>query len=114
MDLDISQADKVEVFAALYNKARVQGLGFLHAEAGDLDRKAAGVLMLQGDDGVHLPGDDPLYFDYVKGRVMKVDLSGNTFSTRLYDRDNGYGAAARALVNVTGVVPVRQDLKENT
>ena len=34
-----------------------------------------------------------IYFDYVKGRVMKVDLSGDEFSPRLYDRDNGQGAA---------------------
>lgn len=33
------------------------------------------------------------YFDYLEGRVMKVDLSGDSFETYLYDRDNGEGAA---------------------
>lgn len=37
------------------------------------------------------------YFDYLKGRVMKVDLCGNEFDPWLYDRDNGRGAAARAI-----------------
>ena len=37
------------------------------------------------------------YFDYVHRRVIKVDLSGDDFSPRLYDRDNGAGAAAAAL-----------------
>lgn len=38
------------------------------------------------------------YFDYVKGRVLKVDLSGDEVETWLYDRDNGEGAAEKALL----------------
>lgn len=37
------------------------------------------------------------YFDYLKGRVMKVEIHGDTLDPRLYDRDNGEGAAERAL-----------------
>lgn len=38
------------------------------------------------------------YFDYLKGRVLKVDLSNpDCFDERLYDRDNDYGAADRAV-----------------
>ena len=37
------------------------------------------------------------YFDYVRGRVMKVKLEGDAFDPWLYDRDNGEGAAARAI-----------------
>ena len=44
-----------------------------------------------------------LYFDYLYGRIMKVDLSRDYFDPRLYDRDNGPGAAERAI----------QRLKEN-
>ena len=37
-------------------------------------------------------------FDYLKGRVMKVDLSSDDgFEEWLYDRDNGNGAAHRAI-----------------
>jgi hypothetical protein len=36
-------------------------------------------------------------FDYLKGRVMKVNLTNDTLYTRLYDRDNGPGAARIAL-----------------
>jgi hypothetical protein len=32
------------------------------------------------------------YFDYLKGRVMKIDLSGEMMDTWLYDRDNGQGS----------------------
>jgi hypothetical protein len=37
------------------------------------------------------------YYDYLRGRVMKVDLSKDQLKTGLYDRDNGEGAAERAL-----------------
>ncbi len=39
-------------------------------------------------------------FDYLGGRVMKVDLSGNAFNPRLYDRDNGQGAAQAAIDSI--------------
>jgi len=37
------------------------------------------------------------YFDYLYGRVLKVDLSKDEFDERLYDRDCGEGAAQRAV-----------------
>jgi hypothetical protein len=37
------------------------------------------------------------YFDYLQGRVMKVSLEGDELDARLYDRDNGEGAAAEAI-----------------
>ena len=40
------------------------------------------------------------YFDYLYGRVLKVNLSNEEgFEEWLYDRDNGIGAAQRALDN---------------
>ena len=33
------------------------------------------------------------YVDYIKGKVMKIDISGDDVDTTLYDRDNGSGAA---------------------
>lgn len=37
------------------------------------------------------------YFDYLYGRILKVDLSGDEFDERLYERDNGRDSAARAI-----------------
>lgn len=39
------------------------------------------------------------YFDYLQGRVMKVGLhwGATSFDGRLYDRDNGAGAAQKAV-----------------
>lgn len=39
-------------------------------------------------------------FDYLKGRVMKVNLSGDTLNEWGYDRDNGTGAAERAIASL--------------
>jgi hypothetical protein len=36
-------------------------------------------------------------FDYIEGRSVKVDLSGDVFDPWLYDRDNGTGAAQQAV-----------------
>jgi len=78
---------KAEVLCALYNNAKSQGLGRFIADKKDMTIEQAEELLKQ-----------VTYFDYVKGRVLKVDLSGNTsFDEWLYDRDNGKGSAQRAL-----------------
>ena len=80
---------KAEVFAALYNAAHAQGLGILQYEPFDMSIKEAEKVTASCDD-----------FDYFKGRVMKVRLSDpEGFDERLYDRDNGNGAAQRAISN---------------
>lgn len=43
--------------------------------------------------------DNP-YFDYLEGRVMKLGFTDHSFEEALYDRDNGNGAARRALGNL--------------
>lgn len=88
--IDISGIDKAELLAALYNRARPQGLGFLHYTPEPMNVDEARQL-LKSSDG---------YFDYLQGRVMKVDLSGDELTTWLYDRDNGEGAAATAIAHL--------------
>lgn len=86
-EIDISGMDKAAVLAALYNRARVQGMGFLQAQPGDMPLDEANIV---------LKNEGP-YFDYLRGRVMKVNLKGDSLRVGLYDRDNGKGAAERAL-----------------
>jgi len=78
--------DKAEVLMALCNKARRQGMGTLISAKEPLRKEDAEELLKV-----------QTYFDYLGGRVLKVDLSGDEFNPVLYDRDNGQGAAARAL-----------------
>lgn len=88
--IDISKHNKADVLRVLYDAAKPQGMGFLHYQPAPMTRDEADELLQQGD-----------YFDYVNGRVMKVriDDSGE-LHPRLYDRDNGEGAAARAIATL--------------
>ena len=96
--------NKAEVIAALYNHARPQGLGFLQYEPGDMTIQEAEEIVLRGR---------PFYFDYLKGRVMKVNLdSDNEFDERLYDRDNGEGAAQRAIDRMKELAPAIKNMEK--
>ena len=78
---------KEEVLCALYNNAKSQGLGMFVYESGDMKLEVAEKLLKYDTS-----------FDYIKGRVLKVDLSGDEgFEEWLYDRDNGEGSAQQAL-----------------
>jgi len=82
--VDISGLPKLSVLAALYARAKVQGMGQFHYVPGPLPMADAKELWTSNASKK---------FDYVKGRVMKVDLSGDSFDPWLYDRDNGENAA---------------------
>lgn len=85
--VSIKGLSKPDVLAALYNRARPQGMGFIHYTPEDMTKEQAELLLQQTN-----------YFDYVRGRAMKVDLSSDEeFDERLYDRDNGFGAAQSAI-----------------
>jgi len=87
--IDISKLNKAQVLAALYNNSRPLGLGFMHFEPVDMKEDEATELL-----------KDQTYFDYLKGRVMKVDLTGDTLDPWGYDRDNGQGAAANVIATL--------------
>lgn len=84
--IDISGLNKAEVLAVLYNSSQAQGMGLVQSNPKTLTiEEAQGLLAKQS------------YFDYLKGRVLKVELSGDTLCSARYDRDNGIGAAERAI-----------------
>jgi len=85
--MNISKLNKSKVLAALFNRAKPLGLGFIHYQpAHIMDEKEAEQMLSAGT-----------YFDYVEGRLMKVDLSGDELNTSLYNRDNGPMAAEQAI-----------------
>ena len=92
--ISIEGLDRADVLAALYNDSKPQGMGFLHYDPKPMTRIEAQHELLATDSGPW-PGD----FDYLKGRVMKVQLKpgATEFYGHLYDRDLGEGAAARAI-----------------
>jgi len=81
--MNTAHLDKAKVLAELYNRAKTQGMGILHYTPEDMTPDEAQKMLDAGQT----------YFDYVKGRVMKVDLETYELDTRLYNRDNGEGAA---------------------
>jgi len=82
--MKIEGLNKAEVLAALYNNAKVQGMGFLQADNKQMTTEEAKTILDESNDK---------YFDYLKGRVMKIRIAGDEIDTRLYNRDNGDGAA---------------------
>lgn len=100
--ISIKGIDKAELLAALYNNSRPMGMGFLRAKSGDMTVEEARTELGTGGDhgrdfGATSAGNRPMYFDYLYGRPLKSDLSGDDFRPWLYDRDNGQGAAARVI-----------------
>lgn len=87
--IEIKGLDKAAVLAALYNASRAQGMGVIHYDPNPMTIEEARDLLSTGQT----------YFDYYKGRVLKVDLSGDTLDAWLYDRDLGQGAAEIAIIN---------------
>jgi hypothetical protein len=85
--INIKGLDKAKVLCALYDASKPLGMGFLHYTPEPMQEADAQDLLLK----------EYRYFDYLRGRVMKVDLRGDEFDPALYDRDNGQGAAERAL-----------------
>lgn len=79
--------NKAAVLAVLYNASRPLGLGFIHYDPKPMTVENAQALLDGGQTK----------FDYLKGRVMKVDLSGEVLDPYDYDENNGQGAAAAVI-----------------
>ena len=102
--VDIKGLDKARVLKALYDHSHVQGSGFLQAVPD-------GVVTVEHCAGLLAKYS---YFDYLHGRVLKVDLSGDEFDERLYDRDCGKGAAQRAVDSIRDETEGGEATTENT
>jgi len=87
MNISIEGLSKAKVLAALYNVAKPQGMGFLRYDPKPMTEEEAAEILKQ-----------TTYFDYLKGRVMKIDLKSDTeFESGWFDRDNGPEAALEAI-----------------
>jgi hypothetical protein len=96
--VSIKGIDKAALLAALYNHSRPMGMGIMQARRGDMTIEEARQQIDIGDDSKRMFGSRAgrdLYFDYVWGRPLKIDISGDELRTALYNRDNGQGAAER-------------------
>lgn len=100
--MDITGLSKAAVLAALFNAARGPRVAALFNPGGaqpmsEADAEqvwAAKVMQEQLTEG------DEVYFDYLRGRVMKIALDSDRLDTRLYNRDNGPDAAEQAIAHL--------------
>ena len=89
--IDITNIPKNRVLAALFNASKQQGLGCFDP---------TGSKLMSADDAQAFIDEGATYFDYLHGRVMKVDLSSDELDPWSYDRDNGPGAARQAIESI--------------
>jgi hypothetical protein len=89
----IGGMDRALILAALYNRAQVQGMGFLQAKPGSMTVREAREILSTGQT----------YFDYLYGRVMKINLNTNDTDTRMYNRNNGTGAAEKVMSDLRAI-----------
>lgn len=87
--MDITNLNKAKILAALYNNSRPLGMGILHFDPKPMTVEEAETLL-----------KETTYFDYLKGRVMKIDLSKDDLRTDLYNRDNGPMAAENIIAGL--------------
>ena len=84
--VDISNKDKAEVLAALYNYSHPTGAGVLDYDPSPMSVEEAKELLKEGS-----------YFDVINGRVMKVNLARDIVITYAYNRENGDSSAERII-----------------
>ena len=109
----IRDLPKEQVLAALYNRASPQGMGILMYKSDVMTaRRAFSLINFRGDDSCFMPGENPrnelrneFYFDYLFGRALKVDISGDVFSSKIYDEYNGDKAAEQVIEKLRESAP---------
>lgn len=99
--IDISGLDKAAVLATLFNATTPGGMGFVQAGRGPTVMSIEDAQKLI-DDGtspdVGSQGAHDLYYDYLFGRPLKIDLSSDTLDPWGFDRDNGGDGTAQRLI----------------
>lgn len=91
--VNIKGLDKAAVLVALWNHSHAQGFSFFNERTLTLSEAEAMV-------NSNIKKNIALNFDYVNGRVIKCDITGDEFDPWLYDRDCGDGAAQRAIDSI--------------
>lgn len=92
--VNIENLPHAEILAALFNNPHPVGMGILAAIHGP---RELSVEMAQ--EIIDERGGKSIYFDYLFGRPLKVDLSNEQeLDSRLYDRDNGGPGTAAHLI----------------
>lgn len=106
-NVDIMGLDKALVLAGLFNAAEAPGrMGALQFQKGPyvMTAEQAAKLVELGNTATPDYGgmayNPPLYFDYLYGRCLKLNLTSDVFFDPWgFDRDNGGDGAAQAVID---------------
>ncbi len=107
--VNIADLSKADVLAALFNAAMApRYMGALQFQHGPyvMTKEWAAELTELGNTatpdygGMSIPGRAALYFDYLYGRCLKLDLTDdNAFDPWGFDRDNGGDGSAQKVID---------------
>ncbi len=92
--ISIAGLDKAEVLARLFNAAAEHNPEMKEARKlmGSRSRLFLPIALAR-----ELIAGGDLMFDYLNTIPLKLDLSGDTFDSSIFDRDNGEGLAERVI-----------------
>ena len=106
--IDVSDIDPAELLASLYNRSGPQGLAFGYDPRPMTIEQARDFIEKQ-----RKRPDGSFYVDYLKGRVMKVDIGHKYIDPRSFDRDNGVGTVYRAVQHLRNMATIRKATSED-
>src|SRR5689334_18258688 len=106
-DISIKGLDKADLLAAFYNSSQFQGYGKYDPEASPESMTKA--------DAQRIIARGQLSFDYLRGRILKIDIGGDMLNPFGFDRDLGQGASERVVEGVKkGVIVPAVNLAART
>lgn len=86
--MNIQGLNKAAVLAALYNASSPKGKGLAQYNPNPMTLEEARTIL---DTSSHQR------FNYLKGRALKIRLADDEVDTQQYNRNNGEGAAEKAI-----------------
>lgn len=100
--IDISNKDKAEVLAALYNHSKPLGMGIVQYDPTPMTVEVARMVLEKMGSS----------FGYLKGRTMKVNLESDTIYVYGYNRDNNYPGLAQKAISTCKNITKGTQLKK--
>lgn len=96
--IDISNKDKAEVLAELYNNSKPVGMGIVQYDPTPMSIEIARQIL-----------EEKQSFGYLKGRPLKISLEGNVIWVGGYNRDNAQGLAQRVISSCRNINEIGAD-----
>ena len=97
--IDISNKDKAEVLAELYNNSHPMGMGIVQYDPTPMTVEIARKLLEQEQ-----------FFSYLKGRPIHINFKDNVIWVRGYNNDNAQGLAQRVISSCKNINDIGADV----